>query len=76
MIGSTRKIKKTLSYLLEQGTDRETIDKLYTPMGLNVATIEPKEIAISIMAEILLVKNNGSPEHMRAVKKISVEGDL
>ncbi len=73
MIGSSRKIKKTLQYLLDQGVSRENIAKLYTPMGLNVATIAPKEIAVSIMAEILLVKNNGSPEHMRTVKQISVE---
>ena len=71
MIGSSRKIKKTLSFLLERGISRKTIDKLYTPMGLNVATIQPKEIAVSIMSEILLVKNNGSPEHMKAVKNIT-----
>ena len=71
MIGSTKKIKKTIAYLLEQGVSREIIEKLYMPMGLNVATIQPKEIAVSIISEILLVKNGGSPEHMRAVKKIS-----
>jgi len=72
MIGSTRKIKKTRDYLFEQGISKETIDSFYTPMGLNVATIAPKEIAVAIMAEILLVKNNGSAEHMRVVKKITV----
>lgn len=72
MIGSSQKIKKTLKYLLDQGVSRETIRNLYTPMGLNVATIAPKEIAISIMAEILLVKNNGTSEHMKTVKNISV----
>lgn len=71
MIGSTSKIKKTLQFLLERGIARETIEKVYAPMGLNVATIQPKEIAISIMSEILLVKNSGSPEHMKSVKKIT-----
>ncbi|MFT5701566.1 MAG: xanthine dehydrogenase accessory factor [Desulforhopalus sp.] len=71
MIGSSRKIKKTLAYLLETGISRETIGKLYAPMGLNVATIQPKEIAVSIMSEILLVKNDGTPEHMKTVKKIT-----
>lgn len=72
MIGSSKKIKKTLTYLLGQGISRETIAKLYTPMGLNVATIQPKEIAVSIISEILLVKNSGSPEHMKTVKNITV----
>lgn len=71
MIGSSRKIKKTLGFLMERGIPREAIGKLYTPMGLNVATIQPKEIAVSIMSEILLVKNNGSPEHMKVVKNIT-----
>lgn len=70
MIGSSKKIKKSLSYLLEQGISRQTIEKLYTPMGLNVATIQPKEIAVSIISEILLVKNSGSPAHIKTVKNI------
>lgn len=70
MIGSSKKIKKSISYLLNQGVSRQAIDKLYTPMGLNVATIQPKEIAVSIMSEILLVKNNGTPDHMKTVKNI------
>lgn len=72
MIGSTRKIRKSLEYLLEQGVSRENIEKLYTPMGLNVATVQPKEIAVSIMSEILLVKNSGTPEHMKTVKNITL----
>ena len=71
MIGSSKKIKKSLSYLLEQGVSRQAIEKLYTPMGLNVATIQPREIAVSIISEILLVKNNGSPDHMKTVKNIT-----
>ncbi len=70
MIGSSNKIKKSISYLLDQGVPRQAIDKLYTPMGLNVATIQPKEIAVSIISEILLVKNNGTPDHMKTVKNI------
>ena len=71
MIGSTSKIKGTFSYLLDQGVSRENISKIYAPMGLNIASIKPKEIAMSIMSEILMVKNCGTPEHMRVVKKIS-----
>ncbi len=70
MVGSIKKIAGTLNYLLSKGVSREKIDRLYTPMGLNIASIQPKEIALSIMSEILLVKNNGSPEHMRRVKRI------
>lgn len=72
MIGSSRKIKNTLAYLSEQGIPEEKQEKLFMPMGLNVATIQPKEIAIAIMSEILLVKNAGTADHMRNVKKKTV----
>ena len=48
---------------------------VYAPMGLNIASIEPKEIALSIMSEILLVKNNGSAQHMKTVKDVRVLSD-
>ncbi len=70
MIGSSNKIRKIFEYLLTRGVPRKSIEKVYAPMGLNIASIQPGEIAISIIGEILLVKNNGSPEHMRTVKKI------
>ena len=69
MIGSSSKIRKIFEYLLEQGIAREKITQVFAPMGLNIASIRPAEIAVSIIGEILLVKNNGSPEHLRAVKK-------
>jgi xanthine dehydrogenase accessory factor len=69
MIGSSNKIRKIFEYLLAQEIAREKIEQVFAPMGLNIASIRPAEIAVSIIGEILLVKNNGSPEHMRAAKK-------
>ncbi len=57
MIGSTSKIKGTFRYLLDQGVTKEKISQIYAPMGLNIASRKPKEIGISILSEILLVKN-------------------
>lgn len=70
MIGSRKKIEKTFDYLFSRNISKERIDKVFAPMGLNIASIRPEEIALAIMAEILLVKNSGSPEHMRAAKKV------
>jgi xanthine dehydrogenase accessory factor len=69
MIGSSNKIRKIFQYLLAQGVSPKRIETVFAPMGLNIASIRPEEIALAVMGEILLVKNNGSPEHMRAVKK-------
>lgn len=72
MIGSRKKIINTYKYLLGQGVSREKVAAIYAPMGLNIASVKPKEIALSIMSEILLVKNNGSLEHMRTVKSVPI----
>jgi len=70
MVGSSSKIKEIYQHLLGRGVAREKLDAVYAPMGLNIAVRKPKEIALSIMAEILLVKNRGTAEHMRRVKDI------
>ncbi len=71
MIGSRNKITNAMHYLLEQGVSRDKLEAVFAPMGLNIASVQPKEIAVSIISEILLVKNNGSLEHMRTVKNIT-----
>lgn len=70
LIGSAQKIRTIFTNLVRRGIAREKIERVYAPMGLNVASIEPREIAVSIFSEILLVKNCGTPEHRRSVKKI------
>ena len=75
MIGSENKISNIFKHMLSQGISREQLTAVYAPMGLNIASIEPKEIALSIMSEILLVKNNGSAHHMKTVKDIRILSD-
>lgn len=75
MIGSKNKISYIFKQLLGQGISRDQLEAVYAPMGLNIASIEPKEIALSIMSEILLVKNNGSTDHMRTVKNVTIVSD-
>lgn len=65
MIGSRRKVKKLLDKLSTDGISQEDIDKLYAPMGLDIATVKTEEIALSIISEIMLVKNNGTLRHMK-----------
>ena len=60
MIGSRVKVKKVLDNLEEQGISRERLDKVYTPIGLRIGAETPAEIAVSIMAEIIEVKNKKS----------------
>ena len=65
MIGSERKVSLLLAKLRDEGKTQEEIDSIYSPIGLDIADAVPAEIAVSILAEILLVKNNGTPRHRK-----------
>lgn len=58
MIGSERKIKLTKKMFTEGkiGTKNE-LDKVDMPMGVNINAEGPEEIAVSIMAKLITVKN-------------------
>lgn len=57
MIGSKLRVKKVLEYLEEEGVPREKLENVYTPIGLKIGAETPEEIAVSIMAQIIEVKN-------------------
>ncbi|MEX1189098.1 MAG: XdhC family protein [Bacteroidia bacterium] len=61
LLGSKAKIKAFLDELESEGIAKEKIDKLNTPIGININSKTPQEIAISIAAEIILEKNKSFP---------------
>jgi xanthine dehydrogenase accessory factor len=69
MIGSSRKNQCVIKKLMEEGASKEELDKVYAPIGLDIASERPEEIAFAILSEILLIKNQGSLNHMRDMKK-------
>ncbi|MDI6706581.1 MAG: XdhC/CoxI family protein [Bacillota bacterium] len=58
MIGSNKKVRETFQQLINEGFDAELLKKVYSPIGLDLGAETPEEIAVSIMAEILKVRNN------------------
>ena len=57
MIGSRKRVAKVKEVLIENGTDPEVLNQVYTPIGLNIGAETPAEIGVAIMAEIIQVKN-------------------
>lgn len=57
MIGSKTKVKLTREKLLEEGYTPAHLDTLHAPIGLPIGGSLPEEIAVSIMAQIVQVKN-------------------
>lgn len=65
LIGSKKKVKNFFLRMRKDGFSEEDIQKLYAPMGLDIANVKPEEIAISIISEMLQVKNSGNLQHMK-----------
>ncbi len=60
VVGSKKKVKELKEYLTEKGIEEKIINNVHMPIGLDISDGTPEEIAFSIIAEILYVKNNGS----------------
>lgn len=64
-MGSKKKVITMFNSLKEKGIDEEKLNNVYSPIGLKISDGSPEEIAISIIGEILFVKNQGELVHMR-----------
>lgn len=60
MIGSKRRVKGMIDELIEEGFSKDDLDKVNSPIGLDIGAITPEEIAISIVAELITFKNKGN----------------
>jgi xanthine dehydrogenase accessory factor len=64
IIGSRRRWEETKRLLREDGLDEEQIQRFHSPIGLELQAETPEEIALSIMAEIVMFRHGGSGERM------------
>jgi xanthine dehydrogenase accessory factor len=65
MIGSKRKIQMTKKMFIESGIgSEEELSNIHMPIGIDIYAQTPEEIAVSILAELIKVKNstNGKNE--------------
>jgi xanthine dehydrogenase accessory factor len=65
VIGSRRRWSMTVKGLLENGVSEEAIARIHSPIGLELQAETPEEIAVSILAEILMLRNEGSGKMMK-----------
>ncbi len=56
MIGSRRKVKMVLDFLREQGFSEDALQRVYAPIGIDINSETPQEIAISSVAELIKVR--------------------
>ena len=64
VIGSRRRWETTKAGLLEAGVSPEQIASIYSPVGLELQGETPEEIALSIMAQITMLRHGGDGRQM------------
>ena len=65
VIGSRRRWATTAKALKEKGVAEEKIAKVHSPMGLELQAETPEEIAVSILAEVMMVREKATGKSMR-----------
>jgi len=58
MIGSGRKVLSLFEKLEKEGVPRESFNRVFAPIGLDINASTPDEIAISIVAELIAVRRH------------------
>jgi xanthine dehydrogenase accessory factor len=66
VIGSKRRWLATQKELLNLGIAEVSFNRVHSPMGLELNAETPEEIAVSIMAEIVMLMRGGSGKSMKA----------
>ncbi len=66
VIGSKRRWATTVKDLKARGIPENKIEGVHSPIGLELQAETPEEIAVSIMAEILMVRDRGTGKRMKA----------
>jgi xanthine dehydrogenase accessory factor len=59
IIGSRRRWSEARKALIAAGTSEEKLSRVHSPIGLELKAETPEEIAVSIMAEIIMQRNGG-----------------
>jgi xanthine dehydrogenase accessory factor len=69
MVASRRRVTLVFNQLLKEGFTEEQLQRVYSPVGLDIGAETPEEIAVSILGEIIKIRRMGR-EQEAASKKI------
>lgn len=73
MVGSRRKQILIYEELFAGGVPMEPLLKVKSPVGLNIGARTPEEIALSIMAEILMWRNGGDGKPLNMDEQLIIK---
>ena len=64
VIGSRRRWETTVKGLRERGVPEDKIARVTSPIGLELHAETPEEIAVSVLAQIIMLRHGGTGERM------------
>ena len=70
MIGSRRRVRATFVQIEAEGIPHDVIARVRAPVGLDIGAQTPAEIAVSVMAEIILERRDGTGAPLRGRERI------
>jgi xanthine dehydrogenase accessory factor len=71
MIGSRRRVRATYVQLIDEGIDRALIDRIHAPVGLDIGSETPEEIAVSVAAELVMLRRGGTGVPLKDVERVA-----
>jgi xanthine dehydrogenase accessory factor len=75
VIGSRRRWTTTRKKLLEDGIPAEKLDRIHSPIGLELNAETPEEIAVSILAELIMLRQGGDGSVMSEINSKQKNGE-
>ncbi|MBW4482198.1 MAG: XdhC family protein [Tildeniella torsiva UHER 1998/13D] len=77
MIGSEKRVRQVYGAIAQAGIPREKLATIHGPIGLDIGALTPEEIAVSIGAELIMVRRGGTgrslSERLRQTMPISLD---
>lgn len=73
MIGSPSKVRNIFKALQQKGIAREALERVYAPIGLDLGAETPDEIALSIAAEIVMLRHQASGAPLKSAHHLLAE---
>jgi xanthine dehydrogenase accessory factor len=70
MIGSPNKVKHIFKDLLKEGISRERLAQVHAPIGLDLGAETPDEIALSIAAEMVMLRRGGTGAPLKTMYQL------
>ncbi len=72
MIGSLRRVGTVLTHLSREGYARDVLERVHTPIGLDIGAETPEEIAVAVVAELIMVRRGGTGTKLSELRRAKI----